>query len=276
MNLPHRIPFAKMHASGNDFVIIDNRMGRIAGDVSELARKVCRRNYSVGADGLILIEKSDTADFKWQFYNSDGTVAEMCGNASRCVARLATMKGIAPRELSFETLAGRIRAEVKDDGVKVELTRPKDYMPGIKVELDGAVREGNFINTGVPHVVYFVDDVESVDVGRDGSLTRYHENFRPAGANANFVKVAGESSMIIRTYERGVEGETQACGTGAVAAALVAGAKKLVSSPVSLTTRGGNVLKVYYEYDGVNFWDVFLEGDAVLVFQGELEEGALI
>jgi diaminopimelate epimerase len=270
------IQFAKMHASGNDFILIDNRDGQVSGDLPAFVRKLCRPHLSVGADGLILIEPSGKADFLWHYYNRDGGEVEMCGNGSRCAARFAFMKGIAGRELCFETLAGLIRAEVGDSAVKVQLTPPTDYRPRIRVDMGGESLEARFINTGVPHVVYFVDDVEAADVQKVGAATRYHGLFAPQGTNANFVKVAGRHNMLVRTYERGVEGETLACGTGATAAALVAGAEGLVDSPVELTTRGGGVLKVYFDWDGKGFSDVYLEGDAILVFEGVIKEGALL
>ena len=188
----------------------------------------------------------------------------------------AFMNGIAGRKLSFETLAGIIRAEVKDGTVKVQLTKPFGYQPEVEIPIGGVKRTASFINTGVPHVVYFVDDLETVDIIGDGAATRYHDLFKPDGTNANFAKVTEPGRMLIRTYERGVEGETLACGTGAVAAALIAGAKGLVSSPVTLMTRGGTELKVYFDWDGMQFENIFLEGDAVLVYQGALEEGALL
>jgi len=272
----YRVPFAKMHASGNDFIVIDNRLNQVSGDITAFVRKVCRPHFSVGADGLILIENSNEADFRWHFFNLDGNEVEMCGNGSRCAAMFAFMKGIAGRNLSFETLAGIIRAEIKDGTVKVQLTRPFGYLPDVEVPIGGVTRAASFINTGVPHVVYFVDDLESVDVIGDGSATRYHDMFKPEGTNANFAKVTDPGRMLIRTYERGVEGETLACGTGAVATALVAGAKGMINSPVTLATRGGNLLTVYFDWDGSEFDNVFLEGDAVLVYQGAMEEGALL
>jgi len=272
----YRVAFAKMHASGNDFILIDNRLGQVTGDIPAFVRQVCRTRFSVGADGLILIESSEQADFRWRFFNKDGGEVEMCGNGARCVARFAYLRGICGRELSFETMAGIIKAEVNDGLVKVQLTKPTDYRPGINVELGRKPREASFINTGVPHVVYFVDDLNAVDVLGDGALTRHHEMFKPEGTNANFVHVLGGDRLAIRTYERGVEGETLACGTGAVAAALVAGGIGKASSPVRVATWGGNSLTVYYKWDGSEFSDVFLEGDAVLVFQGVIEEGALL
>ncbi|HEY3347918.1 MAG TPA: diaminopimelate epimerase [Nitrospirota bacterium] len=271
----YRIPFVKMHASGNDFILIDNLLEQVSGDMTAFVQKLCRPHYSVGADGLILLEPSDKSDFRWHFFNADGSEVEMCGNGSRCAAKFANLKGIAGRNLSFETLAGIIRAEVKDDFVKVQLTKPTFYRADFQIQVDGQDRRASFINTGVPHMVFFVEDLEAVDVQNTGQATRYHELFRPAGTNANFARVTGPDTMEIRTYERGVEGETFACGTGATAAALCAGAKGMVKSPVSLTTRGGNILKVYFDWDGTEFNEVFLEGDAVLIYQGLIEEGAL-
>ncbi len=271
-----RIQFTKMHASGNDFIIIDNRGGKVSGDVPDMARRLCRQHFSVGADGLILIEKSTSADFKWRFFNSDGSEVEMCGNGSRCAALFAYMKCIGGRRLSFETRAGIIRAEVKDSSVKVQLPPPKDYRPEMVINIGGKDCRASFINTGVPHVVYFVDDVDKIDVQKLGYETRFHEMFKPAGTNANFAQVAGSSDILLRTYERGVEAETFACGTGATASALVAGAAGYVKSPVRVKTRGGGELTVYFDWDGGSFGDVFLEGDAVFVYQGVIEEGALL
>ncbi|MHB8173209.1 MAG: diaminopimelate epimerase [Nitrospirota bacterium] len=271
-----RLTFVKMHASGNDFIIIDNRLGQIEGDVPEMVRRLCRPHFSVGADGLILIENSDAADFKWRFFNSNGSEAEMCGNGSRCAALFAYMKCIGGRKLGFETRAGIIRAEIKDGSVKVGLTPPMDYRPEIAVNIGGKDFKAASINTGVPHVVYFVDEVESADVLGIGAATRYHKLFAPGGTNANFAQVAGRNELILRTYERGVETETMACGTGATASALVAGAAGFVDSPVRVKTRGGSDLMIYFDWDGKKFGDVFLEGDAVFVYQGRSEEGALL
>ncbi len=271
-----RIPFTKMHASGNDFIIIDNRGGKVSGDAPEAARRLCRRHFSIGADGLILIEKSKTADFAWRFFNSDGSEVEMCGNGSRCAAMFAYARCIGGRRLSFETQAGIIKAEIKDGSVKVQLTAPKDYRPEVAVNIGGRDYKAAFINTGVPHVVFFVDDVDKVDVRKLGAETRYHEMFKPAGTNANFAQAAGNGDILLRTYERGVEAETLACGTGATASALVAGAMGRAGSPVRVHTRGGNLLTVCFDWDGARFTNVFLEGDAVFVYQGVIEEGALL
>ncbi len=243
-----KIPFTKMSGSGNDFILIDHRDHFLEEDrLKDFIRKVCQRRISVGADGLILIERSQKADFKWRFYNADGSEAEMCGNGGRCVARFAHLKGIAGPSLSFETLAGTISAQVNGQRVKLQLTKPHGLKLDQKIPVEGEERIVSVINTGVPHAVLFVEDLEGTDVVRMGRAIRRHANFTPAGTNANFVRLEGPSRLSIRTYERGVEDETLACGTGVVAAALVAAFKGFVKSPVSVRTRGGEILTVHFE-----------------------------
>ena len=270
-----KIPFTKMSGSGNDFIIIDNRKGIVKEkDRKEFVTRVCRRRISVGADGLILIEPSEKADFRWRYFNADGGEVEMCGNGSRCVARLAHLQGIAPETMTFETGAGLIQAEVKGEQVKVQLTEPKDLSLHLTIPLHGRQWKASFLNTGVPHVIYFVEETDSTDVERLGRETRYHPLFQPAGTNANFVTLVDPHHLKIRTYERGVEGETLACGTGAVASALDSGALGQTNSPVYLTTRGGMTLTVYFQWNGQRFSQVFLEGDARIIYSGEIWEEA--
>jgi len=268
-----KIPFHKIQGNGNDFIIIDNRRGALKGrNFSGLARTVCHRQFSVGADGLIVIVPpvSRKADFKWRFFNSDGSEAEMCGNGSRCAARFAHLKKIAPKNMAFETLAGIIRAEVKKETVRVQLTGSSSLRLNVDIPLNSGVRTGHFINTGVPHVVYLSDALDAEDVQRAGSATRYHDLFKPAGANVNFISITGPHALQIRTYERGVEGETLACGTGAVAAALIAAALGQVSSPVAVTTKGGDKLTVSFERAGDEFTGLHLEGEVKIVCEGIL------
>ena len=261
------LPFSKLSGSGNDFIIIDNTDGKI--DANEFRKRVphiCRRALSVGADGVIIIEPSESAHFKWRFFNSDGSEAEMCGNGGRCAARFAYEKGIAPQKMSFETLAGIIKAEVSGKIVKVQLTRPFGWVMDAVLEDLGV--NYCFVNTGVPHVVVFVDDIETVDVEGLGRKIRFHKAFAPAGTNVNFAAVS-RGRLYVRTYERGVEAETLACGTGATACALVAVRKGLLSSPVEVVTRSGEVLRVYSEGE-----DVFLEGGTRWVYDGVMKEEA--
>jgi diaminopimelate epimerase len=269
------IPFFKMSGSGNDFIIIDNRTPLVPEDqLPQLIKGACRRKLSVGADGLILIEPSSSVDFKWRFFNADGSVAEMCGNGARCAARFATLHGIAGRQMAFQTLAGIIEADVGEHTVKIRMTDPVDLKTGFDLDVDGKLVRVGSVNTGVPHVVMTVADIEAVDVVAMGRRIRYHRDFAPAGTNTNFVAVEGGGRISIRTYERGVEDETLACGTGNVAAALILAHDRGLASPVTLTTRSGGLLTIHFNRQGDRFQDVFLEGDARVIYSGELWEDA--
>jgi len=267
------IPFYKMSGAGNDFIFIDNRDGKLDGiaDIEKFVVRTCARNVSVGADGVMIIEAADgDADFKWRFFNSDGSVAEMCGNGARCAGRFAFLENIADREMTFETLAGVIEASIKEGvNVKVQLTEPFDKRSDYQIKLESGDITVSSINTGVPHVCYFVDDADSVDMVAIGREIRYHDEYAPAGTNVNVCSMAGDM-LRVRTYERGVEGETMACGTGSVACAIFAIDKGFVKSPVTVKSSSGLLLKVYIE-DG----KVYLEGEARVVYKGELTEEAV-
>jgi diaminopimelate epimerase len=270
-----KIRFYKMSGSGNDFIIIDNRQEVIDKSIlKDLIVGVCRRKMSAGADGLILLEDSASADFKWHFYNSDGSRAEMCGNGARCVSRFAFLNGITDRKLSFETDVGLVLAEIVDNRVKIKMTDPTDLREDRSLDLGEKTLQYHFINTGVPHVVIRTDNIEDTDVEHVGRSIRYHENFSPAGTNANFVGLEDPNTVSVRTYERGVEGETLACGTGAVAAALIMAHKDGLTSPVEVRTRSGEFLRVYFKQDSIVFTDIYLEGDARVIYKGELWEEA--
>lgn len=267
------IPFTKMSGSGNDFVIIDNREAVVADEIKrDFVKKVCRLKDSVGADGVIFIENSDRADYKWDFYNSDGSSAEMCGNGGRCVARYAYEKNIAPQTHSFETVAGIISAEVNGPMVKVKLTPPENLQEGLDVEFDGVHYKVDSVNTGVPHAIIFSEDVEKEDIMTIGRSIRYHTVFAPAGTNVDLVQKQNGGPLKVRTYERGVEGETLACGTGVVASALIARQKFQIPSPVEVQTRGGDVLKVHIEPAEGSAPTVYLEGMTKLTFEGRIVE----
>ncbi len=268
-----KIAFYKMSGSGNDFIIIDNMKGEYDHlKTPDFISAVCRRKISVGADGLIFIEPSEKCDFSWRFFNSDGSEAEMCGNGGRCAARFAFIHGIADAVMKFDTIAGVIHAEIKADGVKIQLPDIADREKTIELEIDGQSISVHCLNTGVPHAIIFVEDTEVVNVKDLGSKIRFHEHFKPSGTNVNFVSQGRENVFNIRTYERGVEDETFACGTGSVAAALVAFAFDRVSSPVKLQTRGGDVLKVSADAVFPPFTTVCLEGGATVVMEGHLWE----
>lgn len=269
------IPFWKMSGSGNDFIVVDNRSGRI--DPATLAGftvHVCRRRLSVGADGLILVENAADADFSWQFFNSDGSRAEMCGNGARCAARYAYLNGFAPASLVFNTDVGPIAARIIGDRVRIQMTDPGDCRPERTICLDRGALKAASINTGVPHVVVAVDDIHAVDVVTLGRAIRFHRDFAPDGTNVNFIALQPDGGVAIRTYERGVEDETLACGTGAVAAALILARTAARPSPVCLLTRSGGVLSVGFEMDQRCFQNVFLEGDARVVYRGTMDAEA--
>jgi diaminopimelate epimerase len=272
------LPFMKMSGTGNDFILIDHRKPRLSREVMpEFARLACRRGFSVGADGMIFIEDSDQADFKWIFFNGDGSEAEMCGNGARCAARFAYMHGIAPAHMRFDTLAGIIEANVSDVNVSVLMTEPEDFRMNRKVDFDGRTVELHTVDTGVPHAILFVDDFDQVDICKTGSMIRFHPDFMPAGTNVNFVQPLGDGSLKVRTYERGVENETMACGTGAVAAALMASVLGKARSPVDIVTSGNGRLTILFDFnDSPAASNVFLKGPAHVVYTGELNSEALI
>jgi diaminopimelate epimerase len=269
-------PFYKLNGGGNDFVLFDNRKKILPQDYSALAKKVCDRKFSIGADGLLVLETEPGADFRMVYYNADGSRADMCGNGARCIARFAHILKAAQTKMNFQTDVGIISAEIHDGTVKVNLGHPKDIRLDFLFKLDEQKEfNASFINTGVPHTVITVRDADKIDVQDLGSKIRYHKDFAPAGTNVNFVQHVDSHNLIVRTYERGVEGETLACGTGVTAASIIYGAKELVQSPVSCLTRGGDTLKVHFklEHEGrrVSVSDVFLEGPAEVSFHGEVE-----
>ncbi len=266
-----KMNFTKAVATGNDFIIVDNRSGAIK-SFSSLAKRLCRPKHAVGADGILAVERSKKADFKMRIINSDGSEAEMCGNGSRCAALYAFRKAIAGSAMTIETLAGILKASVRGDVVKVMLTEPKDIRWNFCLMIHKCPYKVSFVNTGVPHVIHFVDDLESIDVRNIGSHMRNHGEFAPAGTNADFVKVDNEKTISVRTYERGVEDETLACGTGSVASALIAAEAEKMSSPVTVVTRSGEKLKVHFDLIKGNYKNVYLEGKAKLVYEGVLYE----
>ena len=270
-----KIPFMKMSGSGNDFILVDHRTPVLKKDqMPAFARMVCRRRISVGADGLIFIEPSERADFRWQFFNADGSEAEMCGNGGRCAARFAYLKGIAGPSLTFETVAGVLSAQVNGMRVKLEMTEPHGLKLDEVVVVEGKAIRVSSLNTGVPHAVHFAEEVEKLDVVRMGRAIRNHPHFAPGGTNVNFVRAGDGSCLVVRTYERGVEDETLACGTGVVASSLISAFKGLVKSPVSVQTRGGEVLRVHFEIEGKEVKSVFYEGEVHIIYEAEMWEEA--
>lgn len=270
------LPFWKMSGAGNDFVLIDHRGAFVAArDMAEFARLVCRPKFGVGADGLIFIERSEEADFQWRFFNADGSEAEMCGNGARCAARFAFMQGIAAAHMRFLTRAGLIEASVDETLVTVSLTPATDLVLNRRLQVADRPHVVHSVNTGVPHAVLFVEDLAGTDVRSLGRALRFHEAFGPKGTNVNFVALA-DDGLHIRSYERGVEDETFACGTGAVAAALIAVQLGLSSPPVRISTTGGAQLDILFtEKGGDRLPALRLRGSAHVIYRGELTPEAL-
>jgi diaminopimelate epimerase len=263
--------FTKMNGAGNDFVLIDNRAGEVHLSRSQIAH-LCDRHRGIGADGILLLEKpSNRADFRMRYFNADGGEAEMCGNGARCFARFAN-KVVGPTgKISFETPAGLISAELIGDLVTLQMTEPTDLRLGVPLRVAKENKAIHFINTGVPHVVIPVPHVGAIDVQREGAAIRQHEMFSPNGANVNFIEKREANKIAVRTYERGVEDETLACGTGVVASALIFAATENVNGPIGVFVRGGNELQVGFEKTEAQFKNVTLTGPADFVFEGTIE-----
>jgi len=263
--------FTKMNGAGNDFILLDNRNGNIDLAPDAIVR-LCDRHRGIGADGLILLVpcKTGEADWAWDFYNSDGSSGEMCGNGSRCFARFVQkLTGIKER-FTFKTVAGIITARLKNQVVTVDLTEPKDLRMDQRVPLASGTLTLHSVNTGVPHAVLFVPNVDEVPVATMGAEIRRHPHFGPKGTNVNFVEVTGANQIRVRTFERGVEGETLACGTGVSASALISAKLHGFRSPVGVRVRGGSELQVSFEERAGSFANVRLTGPAEFVFEGSI------
>ncbi|MCK4810237.1 MAG: diaminopimelate epimerase [Candidatus Omnitrophica bacterium] len=314
-----KIEFYKLQASGNDFVLIDTRYSILDAKVNykKLAQGYCKRKLGIGGDGLLIIGPSKVSDFKMRIFNPDGSEAEMCGNGARCVAfySVGNQKREARNRVKFETKAGVIEAEVrgqraegrgqriderretKDEGrqrleirkqkagernweeIRVKITDPFDLKLNLPLKVLGRRIKVNFINTGVPHAVIFVEGLDMIDVENIGRAIRFHKRFFPAGTNVNFVEFLKDKRIKLRTYERGVEAETLACGTGVVASAVIANyrlfqeGKQITGCRVKtkVETRSKEVLNVCFNREGNKISDVWLEGKAYLVYKGEIE-----
>jgi diaminopimelate epimerase len=267
-----RIPFWKMHGAGNDFVLVDDRSLSFPSKDPRFLQGIAERRFGVGSDGIILIQPSESAHFRMRFFNPDGGEVEMCGNGARCVARLAAEIGAAPRQMKFDTVAGVIRADVNTEGrVRLVMTEPKGWAFNQTLEIAGQKLTYHFVNSGVPHAVVEVPDVAKTDVAGLGRAIRYHPQFQPAGTNANFITLTGPDSLTVRTYERGVEAETLACGTGITACGLMMGKLGKVKTPVHITCASGDVLDVDFTPTNDGATQVTLTGPAAHVFEGQLD-----
>lgn len=263
------IAFTKMSGTGNDFIVFDNRDGRFTGDEASFFSAVCRRGHSVGADGVILADRGSSAPVRMRYFNADGGAAAFCANGARCVARFAFEKGFTEdRRFILQASDGNHEMEVRTDTVLLRMAEPAGFTASPGVAVDSRFREAGFVNTGVPHLVLFLDDeaaLEALDIASEAPFYRHHPAF-PGGTNVNFAVRTPDGAIRVRTFERGVEGETLSCGTGCVAAALIASGDGRTSPPVSVRARGG-LLTVDFD---PRWQKVVLSGPAVTVFEGVL------
>lgn len=269
-----RLDFVKMNGAGNDFILIDDRPGQIRLD-ADAVQRLCHRQRGIGADGLFLLRHctSGRADWAWEFFNSDGSTAEMCGNGARCFARFTARLTGGGDGLSFETGAGVIRARIDETHgrVTVTLTDPRAMRLNERIDVDGSDTTLHSCNTGVPHAVIYVNDADAAMVQATGRAVRMHPHFAPRGTNVNFVEVLRPNAIRVRTYERGVEGETLACGTGVTAAALVSAEVRQFVSPVRVQVAGGDWLEVAFQRRDGEYSNVQLTGPADFVFEGHID-----
>ncbi len=271
-----QINFTKAVASGNDFIIT----GASRLNYKKLAKKFCERKFGIGADGFLVVEPSQKADFRMRIFNPDGSEAEMCGNGIRCAALYVVdhrpqTTDHRHKRVNIETKAGIVETKIKNQKskikncnpqkIKVKMPQPKNLKLDIPLKIDNKTISVNFVNVGVPHTVIFAKNLEKVDVQNLGRKIREHQKFKPKGTNVNFVEVLTEDSIRIRTYERGVEGETFSCGTGSVASTLMANGKwQMANGKINVHTQG-EILKVYFDEQ---LKDIYLEGEARIVYEG--------
>ena len=266
------LSFTKMNGAGNDFVVIDNRDLNTSLTAEQIAL-LCDRHRGVGADGLLAVEPAESgADVKFRYYNADGGEAEMCGNGARCFGRYASRVLNGERsKLCFETIAGTLNARFIGEEVCIDMSDPLNLEMNSPVDIASLGAQFHNLNTGVPHAVAFVDDLESIDIIKNGAAIRYHDHYSPRGTNVNFVSVLASDHLSVRTYERGVENETLACGTGITACALIHHLLTGTPSPIKISVRGGDTLSIGFEPGpDQTFSKVTLTGPADFVFDGEI------
>ncbi|HQO58050.1 MAG TPA: diaminopimelate epimerase [Candidatus Omnitrophota bacterium] len=269
------INFIKMSGAGNDFLVLEAVKGL---PLKKLARAMCDRTNGIGADGLLILGPSRKAEYRMRIINADGSEAEMCGNGARCLAAyIARYKreGRGQATFTIETLAGILDAEAREEQARVRLSPPSDYRPDIALMVNKRRVIVQYIDTGVPHIIIYVDHLKDIDVNRIAPAFRYHKKFMPRGTNVNFVEQLKPGLVGIRTYERGVEAETKACGTGSVAAALVTfmkthpGDDNITGASMNVLTQSGEVLNVIFDMARGQFKNVYLKGSAHFIAQGQ-------
>jgi len=265
-----------MSGAGNDFIVIDNRSAMIV-DGATLARKICDRHWGVGADGLLLLESSDKVSYRMMYYNADGSYGGMCGNGGRCIAMFAFQKKIAGKDHEFEALGHIYAASIVEEGVSLSMQDPVSISKIQYLSIGKKRIAYQFINTGSPHIVINITEfskngeLDRLDVQRWGKLLRWQRNFAPAGTNVNFMRKLESGAIQLRTFERGVEAETLACGTGSIATAIIASKKWKLRPPITIIPTSKIPLIVEFDLNGSNIQNVKLRGPAVVTFAGNLD-----
>jgi diaminopimelate epimerase len=262
--------FSKYVGSGNDFILVDNRDLSFPIDNHLFISKLCHRQFGIGADGVILLENSKTADYKMRIFNADGSEAEMCGNGIRCFFKFINECGGDKASYLIETKEAKIQIKQDENSteIKVSMQEPIDLLWNKDLKIDSEILKIHHINTGVPHTVIFTDEIQDEDIKIKAPKIRYHENF-PKGTNVNFASISGESQVTIRTYERGVEDETLSCGTGATAAAIAAAFIYNLKLPIRVKTKSGEELEIDCTINQSIIKDVTMKGPAVCVYRGQ-------
>ena len=270
-----KLNFTKIVGTGNDFILLDLRKQNKKLKLSAIAKQACNRKLGIGADGLLVLTKTPKATVKMQIFNADGSEAEMCGNGARCVAYFVG-KDNPGKKITIKTKAGIIASIVKNDTVKINLTEPRDIKLDINLKIGKYPLRVNFVNTGVPHIIVLCEKVEGIDVSHLGRLLRFHKKFAPRGTNVNFIEPVKLNEIKVRTYERGVEEETLACGTGSVASSIIYALKlrasnllKSNNAIINVDTASGEVLRVSFDILKNKIKNVWLEGNVKIVGKGE-------
>ena len=266
-----KIKFTKMHGAGNDFVLIDDREGKVPWEDHFLMAALAARRTGIGCEGVILVQRSDKADFRMRFLNPDGTEVEMCGNGSRCAAAFAHAIGASGTALTMETMCGLVDAQLTKNGVCVWMPEPSKKNYGIELKVGDETIRGDFLNTCVPHFVVQVPNISAVNVQELGRALRLHPAFAPDGTNVDFVTFRAPNRMTMRTYERGVEAESGACGTGAVACVVVAVETAQFTLPTKVKTPSGYDLVIDGDWRHHKCTGLTLTGPVKFVFSGEID-----
>jgi diaminopimelate epimerase len=271
-----------MSGAGNDFVVVDNRENLITRH-ADFARRVCDRRWGIGADGVLLVEPDKSESYGMAYFNADGSYGGMCGNGGRCIALFAFQMGIAPAQHAFRALDHVYHARIDGQNVSLRMKDPKRIRQGLSISVPGHSMKGHFVDTGSPHVVVYAEDLDDgklslneIDVPGIGRAVRYHELFEPEGTNVNFVYIDGKSHCEIRTYERGVEAETLACGTGSIASAVIGSIVKSMHAPITVRPASKRELRVSFMRENDSITQVELQGPAQVTFTGTIQSEATI